>query len=70
MGGDYLYRWGNPQGYDRGSDLDRWLDDQHSVNWIPEGYPGEGNLILFNNNYGSNSAVFEFVTPINEDGTY
>ena len=70
MGGDFLYRWGNPQVYDRGSDLDRVLDDQHSVNWIPEGYPGEGNLILFNNNYGSNSAVFEIVTPINEDGTY
>ena len=70
MGGDFLYRWGNPQGYDRGSDLDRVLDDQHSVNWIPEGYPGAGNLILFNNNYGSNSAVFEIVTPLNEDGTY
>ena len=40
MGGDFLYRWGNPQVYDRGSDLDRVLDDQHSVNWIPEGYPG------------------------------
>ena len=25
---------------------------------------------MFNNNYGSNSAVFEIVTPLNEDGTY
>ena len=70
MGGDYLYRWGNPQAYGRGNNSDRQLDDQHSVNWIPEGYPGEGNLILFNNNYGSNSAVFEIVTPLNDDGTY
>ena len=70
MGGDFLYRWGNPQAYGRGNDSDRQLDDQHSVNWIPAGYPGEGNLILFNNNYGSNSAVFEIVTPLNNDGTY
>jgi hypothetical protein len=40
------------------------------VNWIPDGYPGEGNLILFNNNYTDNSAVFEIVTPLNDDGTY
>ena len=40
------------------------------MNWIPEGYPGEGNLILFNNNYTNNSAVFEIVTPLNDDGTY
>ena len=59
MGGDYLYRWGNPQAYGRGTEADKQLDDQHSVNWIPEGYPGEGNLILFNNNYTNNSAVFE-----------
>ena len=46
MGGDYLYRWGNPQTYGRGTEADKQLGDQHSVNWIPEGYPGEGNLIL------------------------
>ena len=69
-GGDYLYRWGNPQAYGRGNTSDHLLDDQHGVNWIPEGYPGEGNLILFNNNYTNNSAVFEIVTPLNDDGTY
>ena len=70
MGGDYLYRWGNPQTYGRGTEADKQLGDQHSVNWIPEGYPGEGNLILFNNNYTNNSAVFELVTPLNENGLY
>lgn len=70
-GGDYLFRWGNPQAYDRGNTSHHLLADQHGVNWIPEGYPGEGNLILFNNNYATNqSAVFELVPPINENGTY
>jgi hypothetical protein len=71
MGGDYLYRWGNPQAYGRGNNSDHQLASQHGVNWIPQGYPGEGNLILFNNNYtNSTSAVFELVPPINENGTY
>lgn len=71
MGGDYLFRWGNPQAYGRGNNSDHKLADQHGVNWIPQGYPGEGNLILFNNNYtNSTSAVFEINTPLNENGTY
>jgi len=71
MGGDFLYRWGNPQNYDRGNSSDQILDDQHSVNWIDEGYPGEGNLILFNNGHGNNaSAGLEFIPPLLEDGTY
>ena len=48
-GGDFLYRWGNPENYDRGNLEDKILGWQHSVNWIPPGYPGEGNIILFNN---------------------
>ena len=71
MGGDYLYRWGNPQAYGRGNNSNHQLASQHGVNWIPQGYPGEGNLILFNNNYtNSTSAVFELVPPLNENGTY
>ena len=69
-GGDFLYRWGNPANYGRGDELDLILGDQHSVNWIPPGYPGEGNLILFNNFHeDSQSAVLEFTTPL-EDGNY
>ncbi|SVD94969.1 uncharacterized protein METZ01_LOCUS447823, partial [marine metagenome] len=66
-GGDLLYRWGNPQNYDRGNNSNHILGDQHSINWIPEGYPGEGNFILFNNS--ANEAV-EFIPPVNEDGFY
>ena len=49
MGGDFLYRWGNPRNYKRGDDNNQILMGQHSVVWIPQGYPGEGNLVLFNN---------------------
>ena len=51
MGGDILYRWGNPQTYDRGSVLDQQLYRQHDVQWIEEGLPGEGNILLFNNGF-------------------
>ena len=64
-GGDFLYRWGNPQTYGRGTTSDQKLFAPHGVNWIPEGSPGAGNLILFNNNYSSSSsAVFELITPL------
>jgi hypothetical protein len=67
MGGDFLYRWGNPQNYDRGNNSDHILGDQHSINWIPSGYPGEGNFILFNNS--ANEAV-EFSPPVDQNGVY
>ncbi len=71
-GGDLLYRWGNPQNYDRGNNNDHILGHQHGVNWIHEGSPGAGNLILFNNHHNSNNsgAVIEFETPIDENGNY
>ena len=71
MGGDFIYRWGNPQNYDRGNNADHILGDQHSINWIPNGSPGEGNFILFNNFHsGNSSAVLEFIPPLNSDGSY
>ena len=71
MGGDFLYRWGNPQNYHRGDDNNQILRGQHSVVWIPETYPGESNFIIFNNFHtNNNSAVLEIIPPINEDGTY
>ena len=70
-GGDFLYRWGNPRAYGRGTTSDQKLFAQHGVNWISEGYPGAGNLILFNNNFSSgSSAIFEIITPINAQGEY
>jgi len=48
-GGDLLYRWGNPLNYARGTKEDQTLFGQHDIKWIPEGYPGEGRLMVYNN---------------------
>ena len=49
MGGDLLYRWGNPRAYGRGTTADQRLFWQHQPHWIPPGLPGAGNILLFNN---------------------
>ena len=49
MGGDLLYRWGNPRAYGRGTTADQRLFWQHQPHWIPPGLPGAGNVLLFNN---------------------
>lgn len=47
-GGDLLYRWGNPQNYDRGTSDDRKLFQQHHAHWISQ----DGDVMLFNNGVG------------------
>ena len=49
MGGDLLYRWGNPRAYDHGTPADQRLFWQHQTHWIPPGLPGAGNILAFNN---------------------
>ena len=74
-GGDFLYRWGNPQNYNRGHAADQIISDQHSINWIPDNYPGENHFILFNNYHSGSgpwgeSTVLEFNPPVDLDGNY
>ena len=70
-GGDFLYRWGNPQNYNRGDASDQILKGQHSVVWIPYNFPGQGNILLFNNFHTSDySTVLEIVPPIDQNGSY
>ena len=71
LGGDFLYRWGNPQNYGRGNASNKFLEHQHGVNWIPSDSPGGGHIILFNNGpNNSNSEILEVQLPINSEGTY
>ena len=49
MGGDLLYRWGNPRAYGQGDSNDQRLFWQHQTHWIPPGLPGAGNILAFNN---------------------
>ena len=48
-GGDILYRWGNPEAYDRGTPADKKLFSQHDAHWIDPGLPDEGKILVFNN---------------------
>ncbi len=75
MGGDILYRWGNPAAYDRGTTADQYFYVIHGVNWIDCGLPGAGNILAFNNGDRSGSTndystVDEIIPPVNSDGTY
>ena len=72
-GGDFLYRWGNPQAYKAGDPVDQKLYGQHFPHWIPEGYREGGKVILFNNGFNRTpdfSNVHTISTAINEDGSY
>lgn len=70
-GGDLLYRWGNPAAYGRGNEADRQLFQQHDADWIPDGLPGEGHILLFNNGLERGySSVDEIELPVDENGRY
>ena len=80
-GGDLLWRWGNPEAYGRGTPADRKLFGQHDPRFIPDGFPGAGNITLFNNMVqvfqaptathplGGESAVIEIELPVDNTGT-
>ncbi|WP_418636418.1 aryl-sulfate sulfotransferase [Winogradskyella sp.] len=51
-GGDFLYRWGNPQAYNQGDESDRQLYGQHSPHFIKPGLLDENKILLFNNGRG------------------
>lgn len=74
MGGDILYRWGNPKVYDAGSTSDEKFFNQHDATWIDDYLPGAGNILVFNN--GANrpgshySSVDEIIPPVDENGVY
>lgn len=73
-GGDILYRWGNPQSYNRGTEADQKFYLQHNSHWIPEGKPGAGNILVFNNGNGrpggNYSSIEELITPVDAFGNY
>jgi hypothetical protein len=73
-GGDLLYRWGNPQVYNRGTSANEVFYTQHNPTWIPAGYPYAGSIIIFNNGLkrpgGSASSVDIFTPPVDSNGNY
>lgn len=72
-GGDILYRWGNPQSYGMGTANDQKYFGQHGATWVKSGYPGEGNILVFNNDAGRSerySTVDEIIPPVQDNGLY
>ena len=56
-GGDLLFRWGNPQTYQRGDSTNQRIFFQHDVHWVnPSAQPGNehfNEIVLFNNRVGT-----------------
>lgn len=72
-GGDILYRWGNPQAYQRGNPSTKVFFGQHHATWIPQGYPNAGKILAFNNGLnrpGTYSSIDMIEPPLNLSNTY
>lgn len=76
MGGQILWRWGNPEAYKRGTASDKILYGQHDVHWIADSLPYGGSLICFSNGKdrpGGNISTVEIIEPnfnLTADSTY
>jgi hypothetical protein len=66
MGGDILYRWGNPSNYGL-SGTQVIPDATHDARWVKAGRPNAGYIQIFNNKGGgsSTSTVDAFDPPLN-----
>ena len=62
-GGDILYRYGNPQVYDRGNSNDQVFFNQHNIEWIRDDFPNGGSLSVFNNRWQNDRSRVERWTP-------
>lgn len=72
-GGDLLYRWGNPQAYQRGNPTTKVFFGQHHATWIPGGFPNAGKILVFNNGLnrpGTYSSIDMIEPPINASNQY
>lgn len=73
-GGDLLYRWGNPQTYNRGAPSDQKVFGIHNAEWIKSIDNQKNHITYFSNGIqrpeGSYSSVEEIIVPINEHGSY
>lgn len=57
IGGDILYRWGNPQNYGIGTEAEQRLFGPHDAKFIPDGYGYNRMISVFNNGIGSSLQI-------------
>ena len=70
--GDLLFRYGNPTAYGKGAPVDQQLFVQHNPHWIPAGYPGAGEILVFSNGLPDTRGYssVEQVKPTMENSQY
>ncbi len=66
LGGDILWRWGNPIVYRQGTLTDQKLFLQHDAKWVEPGYLDEGKITVFNNG-GDGSFNYSSIHLINPE---
>lgn len=72
LGGNILWRWGNPHAYKRGGTQDQKLFLQHDVKWVASSYLDEGKISVFNNgdsNVRPYSSI-HLITPVINNNTF
>ena len=70
-GGDFLFRWGNPQGYNNNTSLNQELFGQHDVHWIDDNLQDGGKLLIFNNGEERGYSSIDIVNPmVDANGDY
>jgi len=72
-GGDFLFRWGNKQAYDAGTDFDKNLFSQHDASWVRKNGEYTGEISIFNNGLGrdtDNTSSAEVIKPLIENGEF
>lgn len=67
LGGDIMYRWGNPMTYRAGTEADQQLFYPHDIHWVDEfvdtSFPNYRSIALFNNRVGADFSTVNVLTP-------
>lgn len=71
-GGDFLWRWGNPETYNQGTSADKKLGRQHDIKWITEGPYKDKMSVFSNDGYGFDlrASSIHIIDPKDSDGVY
>lgn len=68
MGGDLIFRWGNPMAYQAGDTLDQKLFYQHDTHWLDvelgTGDPDFGKIGFFNNRVGDDFSSVGIINAV------
>lgn len=67
LGGDLMYRWGNPAAYKKGTEEDQKLFYPHDIHWIDDfvefTLPNYNHIAIFNNRVGANYSTANILAP-------